>query len=72
MKTLAKTLVPTALMAAGAVMANPIDGQLPNAPEMAAYGDMPIGVRQLEMVNPDQINILAIDPAVEKPAELPR
>ena len=29
-------------------------------------------MRQLELVNPDQINILAIDPAAEKPAELPR
>ena len=29
-------------------------------------------MRQLELVNPDQINILAIDPATEKPAELPR
>lgn len=72
MKTIAKTILPTALLAAGAAMANPIDGQLPNAPALAAYGDMPIGVRQLELVNSDQINILAIDPAVEKPAELPR
>ena len=72
MKTLAKTILPTALMAAGAVMANPIDGQLPNAPALAAYGDLPVGVRQLEMVNPDQINILAIDPAADKPAEMPR
>jgi predicted dienelactone hydrolase len=72
MKTFAKTLMPAALVAAGSAIANPIDGQLPNAPALAAYGAMPVGVRQLEMVNPDQINILAIDPTAEKPAEMPR
>jgi predicted dienelactone hydrolase len=72
MKTFAKNLVPVALLAAGPVLANPIDRQLPNAPAMAAYGEMPVGVRQLEMVNPDQIDILAIDPAADKPAEMPR
>ena len=72
MKTIVKALAPVAVMAAGAAGANPIDTQLPNAPAMAAYGDMPIGVRQLEMVNPNQINILAIDPAADVPAELPR
>ena len=51
---------------------NRIDTQLPGAPELAAYGDLPVGVRQIEMVNPDQINILAIDPAADKPAEMPR
>jgi len=51
---------------------NRIDTQLPNAPELAAYGDLPVGVRQIEMVNPDQVNILAIDPAADKPAQLPR
>ena len=72
MKTIVKALAPVAVMAAGVAGANPIDTQLPNAPAMAAYGDMPIGVRQLEMVNPNQINILAIDPAADVPAELPR
>jgi predicted dienelactone hydrolase len=72
MKTIAKTLVPAALMAAGPALANPIDGQLPNAPELAAYGEMAVGVRQLEMVNPNQINIVAIDPAAAKPDPLPR
>jgi predicted dienelactone hydrolase len=72
MKKLTKTLVPVALMAAGPVLANPIDGQLPNAPALAAYGEMTVGVRQLEMVNPDQIDIVAIDPAAAKPDPLPR
>jgi len=72
MKHSALTLLPLAIMAAGAAVANPIDTQLPGAPALAAYGAYPVGVRQLEMVNPDQINILAIDPAADKPAEFPR
>lgn len=61
-----------ATMAGSALMAdNPIDTQLPNAPELAAYGDMTVGVRQLEMVNPGQIDILSIDPAADKPEVLP-
>ena len=64
----------TALLAAGltagaAQAENRIDRQLPNAPELAAYGDHAVGVRTLEMVNPDQIDILAIDPAADKPKE---
>ncbi|MEM7440053.1 MAG: dienelactone hydrolase [Pseudomonadota bacterium] len=50
---------------------NRIDTQRPDAPELAAYGDLPVGVRELEMVNPGQINILAIDPAAEKPDTMP-
>ncbi|MBO9453122.1 dienelactone hydrolase [Tropicibacter sp. R16_0] len=50
---------------------NRIDTQLPNAPELAAYGELNVGVRQLELVNPNQIDILSIDPAADKPAELP-
>ena len=50
---------------------NRIDTQLPSAPELAAYGDLPVGVRQLEMVNLGQIDILAIDPAAPKPDPLP-
>lgn len=51
---------------------NRIDVQLPSAPALAAYGDFAVGVRELQMVNPDQIDILAIDPQAEKPAEWPR
>ena len=51
---------------------NRIDTQRPDAPELSAYGDYKVGVRTLEMVNPGQIDILAIDPAAEKPAEWPR
>lgn len=60
-----------ATISGSALMAdNPIDTQLPNAPELAAYGDSTVGVRQLELVNQDQIDILSIDPAADKPATL--
>ena len=73
MNTIVKMLVPAAVMAAaGGAVANPIDTQLPSAPALSAYGALPVGVRQLELVNPDQIDILAIDPAADKPAEMPR
>lgn len=55
-----------------ALAENRIDTQLPNAPEMAAYGDHAVGVRQIDLVHTDQIDILAIDPAAPKPEELPR
>lgn len=51
---------------------NRIDRQRPDAPELAAYGDFAIGVRTLEVVIPDQIDILKIDPEAAKPDPLPR
>lgn len=65
-------IVATGLATGAAQAENRIDRQLPNAPELAAYGDHAVGVRTLEMVNPDQIDILAIDPAADKPEEMPR
>ena len=41
-------------------------------PELAAYGSWPVGVREMALVNPDQINIAAIDPGAPKPDPLPR
>ena len=51
---------------------NRIDTQLPLAPELAAYGPHTIGVRQLELVNPGQIDIVQIDPSQAAPDPLPR
>ena len=62
----------TVMLGTMAFADNPIDTQLPGAPELAAYGALPVGVRQLDLTNPDQINILAIDPAADKPDPLPR
>ena len=61
-----------ATVAAPLFAQNRIDGQSPNAPDLAAYGDLPVGVRQIELVNENQIDILSIDPAAEKPDPLPR
>lgn len=52
-------------------MQNRIDGQRPDAPELAAYGAAKVGVRTVEMVNPGQIDILAIDPAQPRLDPLP-
>ncbi|GGA33933.1 alpha/beta hydrolase family protein [Neptunicoccus cionae] len=73
-KTSLGVVLATAAVLTGApLMAeNRIDTQRPDAPSLAAYGSHKVGVRQLEMTNPDQINILAIDPAADKPGEMPR
>ena len=70
-------LAPVLAMMAGltapmAMAENRIDTQLPNAPDMAAYGNMGVGVRQIDLVNTDQIDILAIDPKAPKPETMPR
>jgi len=66
-------LVATALAPAAAVAENRIDAQLPLAPELAAYGPLEIGVRPIDLVNPDQIDIVAIAtaPAADPAAPLP-
>jgi len=50
---------------------NRIDSQRPDAPELAAYGVLETGVRPLDLVNPGQIDILALDAAGERPDPLP-
>ncbi|MEM8729225.1 MAG: dienelactone hydrolase [Pseudomonadota bacterium] len=71
------TRIPAAALALTLVAApvtlaqNRIDTQLPDAPELANYGDLPVGVQELSFVNPDQINILAIDPTAPKPETWP-
>ena len=56
---------------AGIFAENRIDTQRPDAPELAAYGEHSIGVRQLEVVNADQIDMLKLDPTQAQPDELP-
>ncbi|NSX54044.1 alpha/beta hydrolase family protein [Parasulfitobacter algicola] len=51
---------------------NRIDTQLPNAPTLAAYGTYAVGVQTIDIVNPDQIDILGIDPDAPKPDDFPR
>ena len=50
---------------------NRIDTIRPNAPEMAAYGPFAIGVRTVDILHKDQIDILKIDPEAPKPETLP-
>jgi predicted dienelactone hydrolase len=51
---------------------NRIGTQRPDAPELAAYGPYTIGVRTLEVVNPNQIDMLKLDSSLAEPANLPR
>ncbi|WP_037227067.1 alpha/beta hydrolase family protein [Roseobacter sp. GAI101] len=76
MLTQRSKLTPVLAVVAGfaapmAMAENRIDTQLPNAPKLAAYGDMAVGVRQIELLHADQIDILSIDPAAPKPDTLP-
>lgn len=50
---------------------NRIDTQRPDAPALAAYGDYSVGVRQLDVTNPSQIDILALDATQPKPDSMP-
>ncbi|WP_415230507.1 alpha/beta hydrolase family protein [Psychromonas sp.] len=59
-------------VAGASVAENRIDTQRPDAPELAAYGEHSIGVRTLEVVNLNQIDMLKLDPGQAKPAVLPR
>jgi predicted dienelactone hydrolase len=42
---------------------NRIDTQRPDAPELAAYGQYAIGVKTLEIINPQQIDFANVEPA---------
>ncbi len=50
---------------------NRIDTQLPGAPALAAYGEYKTGVMTLDVVNPNQIDILQLDNAEPLPEPLP-
>lgn len=78
MKSILKMILPVAIAtgltmtaAIGAMAENRIDTIRSDAPELAAYGDHAIGVRTIDLVNPDQVNVVAIDPAKPKPDPLP-
>ena len=50
---------------------NRIDTQRPDAPDLAAYGQHAIGVKTLQIIHPDQIDMATIDPTKPKPSTLP-
>ena len=54
------TLAGAATLAALPALANQIDLIRPDAPELAAFGTLPIGVRTLHLVNPDQIDVVNV------------
>jgi predicted dienelactone hydrolase len=51
---------------------NRIDTQRPDAPELAAYGQYAIGVKTIDIINPQQIDIIKIDPAKPKLLQQPK
>ena len=59
--TATRPLAAVAALLAAPALANPVDLVRPDAPELARYGQMPIGVQTLELVHPEQIDILNID-----------
>ena len=72
--SLTKTFLTTTLLLVSATgfAENRIDTQRPDAPELAAYGSHPIGVRTLQLLNADQLDIAKIDPKQPRPEKLPR
>ena len=51
---------------------NRIDTQRPDAPKLAAYGKHKVGVRTLELVNPNQIDVVNIDTTDPDSPVIPR
>ena len=71
-RTLVAVLVAVPLNLPGLAAAeNRIDVQRPDAPELAAYGPLDVGVRPLELVSPNQVDVLAFDPDGAAGAPLP-
>jgi hypothetical protein len=64
-------MIVTAVASAPSRAENRIDVVRADAPALAAYGGQATGVRTLEFVNPDQVDIKNIDPKSPEPAALP-
>ncbi|MFM7704653.1 MAG: alpha/beta hydrolase family protein [Rubrivivax sp.] len=56
-----------ALCAVAGATENRIDAVRPDAPELAAYGASPIGVRTLRLVNPGQMDVVKAQPGQPVP-----
>ena len=48
-----------------------IDLTRPDAPELAGYGERPVGVRTVEMVDESRVDVLAVDAEAPAPEPLP-
>lgn len=67
-----RRLALAAFLTSGYLMAqNRIDTQRPDAPELAAYGDYEIGTRPLTVTNPNQLDVLSLDPENDQQDLLP-
>jgi len=64
-------LVANPLMAQTLMAENRIDLQRPDAPELASYGVYETGTRPIDLINPQQLDVLALDPSQPQPNELP-
>ena len=71
-KTALSVATMCAIVSSNFIMAeNRIDHQRPDAPILSAYGSHTVGVRTLNLVNKNQIDILSIDGSVAKPKAWP-
>lgn len=71
MRTTALSLIAVAMLTHPAAAQNRIDGLSPDAPVLAAPGSLPVGVRTLNLVNQNQLNVLALPATGGLPADLP-
>ncbi|APX11005.1 alpha/beta hydrolase family protein [Tateyamaria omphalii] len=53
-----------ATLSGAAASGNPIDQVRPDAPELAPYGPLPIGVQTLEVTMPDRVDVLNVSEGV--------
>lgn len=58
-----KHVAAVAMLAASPLCANQIDQIRPDAPQLADYGTLPVGVQTLSLVHPDQVDVVAINGA---------
>jgi len=72
-KTALSVATVCAIVSSNFIMAeNRIDHQRPDAPVLSAYGSHTVGVRTLNLIHKNQIDILSIDGSVDKPDTWPR
>ncbi len=72
MRKLSTGLITLALTISTSWAQNRIDTIRADAPTLAAYGSQSIGVRTIQVVNLNQIDLLQIDPKAPKPEKPPR
>jgi len=64
-------LIAVGFLSSTASAENRIDTQRPDAPELAAYGKFKVGVTTLNLINPDQIDIISIVADGPTPDKIP-